>query len=60
MNNNYVLLPTRLEVLEVIIPLEFELMKNAKSEQQLRFLVDAQKKHFHEYKQITGKTFKHN
>jgi hypothetical protein len=60
MCNNYNPLPSRLEVLEFIIPFEFGLMKNAKSEAQLRFLINAQRAHLNEYKNITGKSYSSN
>lgn len=54
----YLPLPTRLQVLEVIIPLEFDLIQNAKSESQLNFLVKSQRQHLFEYKRLTGKNYK--
>lgn len=57
---NYIQLPTRLQVLEFIIPYEFDMIKNAKSTDQLNFLVKAQRQHLQEYKNLTGKTYKNN
>lgn len=55
---NYIQLPTRLQVIEFIIPFEFDLIQNAKSESQLRFLVKSQMQHLFEYKRLTGKNYK--
>lgn len=57
---NYIQLPTRLQVLEFIIPYEFGMIKNAKSNEQLNFLVKAQRQHLKEYKNVTGKNYKNN
>lgn len=51
-------LPTRLQVLEFIIPYELNMMQNPKNESHLRFLKKSHRQHLLEYKNITGKNFK--